>query len=219
MRRISSTGTAAAPVTASRSDDMSNSASARVVEDRLVDGRRPGQHRDLLLGDALHHRVDVEHRVRDDRRALQDAREDAGLEPEGVEERVDDEVAVAVAQADDVGPRVVRADARAVGQHRALGLPGRARGEEDVGEVVAGRARAPRASTLGADRRSARARNSSQVTVPAAGVPRSTTISLQRRGRSAAAQQRRRSRGEEVGDGEEQLHVGAVEHVRAPRRP
>ena len=111
---------------------------ARVVEDRLVDGRRPGQHRDRLLGDALHHRVDVEHRVRHDRRALDQAREDAGLQPERVEERVDDEIAVAGPEPDHGRPRVVRLHARAVREHRALGPAGRARGEEDVGERVAG---------------------------------------------------------------------------------
>ena len=61
----------------------------------------------MLLGDALHHRVDVEHRVRNDRRALDEAGEDAGLQAERVEERVDDEVAVALAQPDDARPRVV----------------------------------------------------------------------------------------------------------------
>ena len=118
---------------------------ARVVEDRLVHRRRPGQHRDALLGDALHHRVDVEHRVRDDRRALDRAlARMPGLQPERVEERVDDEVAVAGAQADDGRPRVVRLHARRVREHRALGPAGGARREEDVGEVVAVSARSRR---------------------------------------------------------------------------
>ena len=104
---------------------------ARVVEDRLVDGRRSGQHRDVLLGGARHHRVDVEHRVRDDRRALDEARDDARVQPERVEERVDDEVAVVLAQPDDRRPRVVRAHRRAVREHRALRAAGRARREQD----------------------------------------------------------------------------------------
>ena len=45
-----------------------------------------------------------------------------GLQPERVEERVDDQVAVAFPQPDDVGPRGVRADARRVREHRPLGL-------------------------------------------------------------------------------------------------
>jgi hypothetical protein len=109
-------------------------AGARVVEDRLVDGRRAGEHRDAFLGDALHDLFDIEHRVRDDRRALDDAREDAGLQPERVEERVDDEVAVTRAEADHRRPRVVRLHARPVREHRALRPAGRSRGEEDVGE-------------------------------------------------------------------------------------
>ena len=111
---------------------------ARMIEDRLVHRGRSGQHRHAFVGDALHHRVDVEHRVRNDRRALDEAREDAGLQTERVEERVDDEVAVAGPEADDGRPRVVRLHARAVRQHRAFRSAGRARREQDVGERRAG---------------------------------------------------------------------------------
>ena len=52
---------------------------AWMVEDRLVDGRRSGQHRHVLPGCARHHRVDVEHGMRNDRRALDEARDDLRL--------------------------------------------------------------------------------------------------------------------------------------------
>ena len=67
---------------------------------------------------------------------LRTRREDAGLQPEGVEERVDDQVAVAFPQPDHRRPRVVRADGRLVAQHRALGHAGGAGGEQDVAQVV-----------------------------------------------------------------------------------
>ena len=137
----------------------------------------PGSIETCSSATRLHHRVDVEHRVRDDRRALEDAREDAGLQAERVEERVDDEVAVALAQPDDIRPGVVRAHARPVREHRALRAAGRARGEEDVGEVVAGERVAARGELFGDH-----AVGAVQELVPpdgaGAGVPRSTTISF-----------------------------------------
>ena len=45
MRRIISTGTAAAPVTASRSDERSYAVAVGVVEDRQVQRGRARQHR------------------------------------------------------------------------------------------------------------------------------------------------------------------------------
>ena len=63
----------------------------RVIEDRLVHRRRPGQHRRRCSSAARAiTSVDVEHRVRDDRRALDEARDDARVQAERVEERVDD---------------------------------------------------------------------------------------------------------------------------------
>ena len=50
MRRISSTGMSAAPVTATRRLDRSWSLAIGMVEDRLVERRRTGQHGDPLLG-------------------------------------------------------------------------------------------------------------------------------------------------------------------------
>ena len=57
-----------------------------------------------------------------------------------MEERVDDEVAVALGQADDRGPRGEGAQRLGVGGHGPLGPSRGARGEDDVGEVVAGHA-------------------------------------------------------------------------------
>ena len=99
MRRISSTGMSAAPVTATRSDDRSNAVAARVVEDRLVQRRRTGEHRDRLGVDGAQHVIDVEHRLRVDRRAPHERRQAPRLVAEHVEERVHDQVAVAASTA------------------------------------------------------------------------------------------------------------------------
>ena len=119
-RSMSRTGTAAAPVTVSRSDDRSYGVAVGEVEDALEQRRRAREHRDALLGHHLEHLRHVEHLERHDRRAAQDARHPAGLVAERVEERVDDEVAVALAQADHVGPRLVDAQRLAVRDHHAL---------------------------------------------------------------------------------------------------
>ena len=55
---------------------------ARVVQNRLIDRRRTGKCRHALFDDALHHLIDVEDRVRDDRRALDERRDDARVQPE-----------------------------------------------------------------------------------------------------------------------------------------
>ena len=49
MRSISTTGTVAAPVTANRSERQVVVAALGVVEQRLVDRRRPGQHGDAVV--------------------------------------------------------------------------------------------------------------------------------------------------------------------------
>ena len=66
----------------------------RMVEDRLVDRGRSGQHRHRLRGDRPQHVVDVEDGLRDDRRAPHERGEAAGLVAEHVEERVHDQVPV-----------------------------------------------------------------------------------------------------------------------------
>ena len=74
-------------------------AAVGVVEDRLVDRRRAGEHGDPLGGDAGEHPVDVEHRLGEHRGPRRDAGEDAGLQPEHVEVRVHHQVAVVGGQA------------------------------------------------------------------------------------------------------------------------
>ena len=68
------------------------------VEDRLVQRRRPRQHGDALRGDARAAPPTTSNTgCGHDGRALDEARQPAGLVAEGVEERVDDEVAIALA--------------------------------------------------------------------------------------------------------------------------
>ena len=149
IRSMRTTGTTAAPVTARRSDDRSKSARVGRGQQRLVDRRRARQHGDPLVLDQPHRRVEVEGRDRVERAAGEQPDDDADLVAEGVEERVDHQVAVVLAHAAQLGPRPRDADGLAVGAHRALGAPGGAGGEEDVGDVVGG-------DRVGARRASAR---------------------------------------------------------------
>ena len=174
----------------------------RVVEDGLEDRRRAREHADALLDDTAHHRGNVEHRVRDDRRALQDARQDPRLEPERVEERVHDEVAVAGAKTDDVGPRVVRADARRVEEHRPFGRPV----VPDVKRMShrsSGWTASARDSAVAASISSPRAMNSSHDTQPSGTAPRSTIVSLIDSDPGAPRDEVDVVGVEEVGDGEQ----------------
>ena len=104
-RSTSSTGTTAAPVTTSRRVERSYRLAFGMVEDRLEDGRRPGQHRDALLRDPGEQTVDVEDRLGHHGGPGHQTGQDARLVAEGVEERVDDEVAVARAQTDHLATR------------------------------------------------------------------------------------------------------------------
>ena len=111
-----------------------------MVQDRLVEGGRSRQHGDALGGDGGEDLVHVEDRLGDDGRTLHETGDDARLVAEGVEERVDDEIAVAFGQAHDRRPRGEGAQRLRVGGHGSLGSSRRARGEDDIGEVVAGHA-------------------------------------------------------------------------------
>ena len=108
----------------------------RVVEDGLVEAGWPRKHGDALFGDPREHGGGVEHGVGDDRRPRDQRGDDAGLVAEGMEEGVDDEIAVTRSQADHVGPVGVRPQGLGMGAHGALGVPGGARREQDVGQVV-----------------------------------------------------------------------------------
>ena len=105
----------------------------RVVQEGLVEGRRAGEDRDAFRGDVGQDRVDVEHRLGDHRRAPHQAGDHPGLVTEGVEEGVDDQIAVAPREARQVAPDLVRPQRLRVGDHRALGAARRAGGEDDVG--------------------------------------------------------------------------------------
>ncbi len=72
----------------------------------------------------------------DQRRPGQEAGQDPGIQPEGVEEGVDHQVAVVLAQADHVAPRPVCPTDRPVAQDGALRRPGCARREHDMARVV-----------------------------------------------------------------------------------
>ena len=75
-----------------------------MVEQRLVDRRRPGQHGDAMLLHGPHGPLGVERQLRDQRRPGLQARQDAGLVTEVVEERVDAEVAVVAGDLPALGP-------------------------------------------------------------------------------------------------------------------
>ncbi len=128
----SSTGMSAAPVTPARSVD--SLPLSLDVEQRVIQRRRAGQHRDPFALNEFHHAVDVEDGDRQHRRAAQERRDEAGLEAERVEVRVDHQVAVALAQIRERRPFLVHPQRLAVIHHGALGPPGGARGEDDVGD-------------------------------------------------------------------------------------
>ena len=107
-----------------------------MVEDRLEEGGRARQHGDALGRHPLQDHVHVEDRLGDDGGPGHQAGQDPGLVAERVEERVDDQVAVPSAQPDHLGPGGEGPQRLAVGGHRPLGVPGRPRGEDQVGEVV-----------------------------------------------------------------------------------
>ncbi len=80
--------------------------------------------------------VDVEHRLGEHRGPAGHAGQNAGLQSEHVEVRVDHQVAVVGAETRHGHPVGRHTEGAAVGHQHTLGLPGGARGEEDVREVV-----------------------------------------------------------------------------------
>ncbi len=108
----------------------------RMVEKGLVERGRARDHRDAVLGHVGDRLRDVEDGLRVDRRPRDQAGEDPRSIAEGVEERVDDEVAVATTQADQGGPVGEAPQVGCMGRKSTLGAAGRARGEEDVADVV-----------------------------------------------------------------------------------
>ncbi len=183
-----------------------------VVEDRHVDGGRPGEHRDLLLVDALHHRRHVEDGVGDHRRPAHERRDDAGVEPERVEVRVDHQVAVTLLEADHEGPRVVGPHRGAVAEHGALRVPGGSRGEEDVGHVVGGHRGGAGGGFLRGDRRATREEVAEAHGVTPVGAAQDDDL-LERGDLGRVAEQLDVVGVEEVGDRAQQLRLGRLEQV------
>jgi hypothetical protein len=107
-----------------------------MIEQRLVDRRRTGEHRDPLALHELHRDARIEDREREDRRAAHQTREAAGLVAEDVEEGIRDQIAVAGTEIGEVAPVEVRAQRLPVRHHDALRVPRRARREHDVAGIV-----------------------------------------------------------------------------------
>jgi hypothetical protein len=104
-------------------------------QQRVVERRRAGQHRDPF---PLHQAEDggpVVHRHRQHRRAGDEGRDQPRLVAEDVEERVHDQVPVAPLEADELAPLHPRPDRPRVAHHDALGPPGGAGSEEDSAGV------------------------------------------------------------------------------------
>ena len=107
-----------------------------MVEQRLVDRRRAGQHGDPVVLHGAHRLLGVERQLRDQRRARLQAGQDAGLVAEVVEERVDAEVAVGAGELAARRPRGGCVERLPVRAQHALAAAGGAGGEQDVGDVV-----------------------------------------------------------------------------------
>ncbi len=75
-----------------------------MIQDRGVDRWRSGKHGDPHRLDQAHRLAGVEHELRDDAGAGQQAREDPRLVAEAVKERVDDQVPIVAGQLRAVGP-------------------------------------------------------------------------------------------------------------------
>ena len=160
------------------------------------------------------HRRHVEHRLGEDRRALDQRSDDAGLVAERVEERVDDQVAVAGGEADDRSTsRRTRAAVWPCVVITPFGRPVVPEVKMMSESVVGGHRRRPGPGRGRVDRRSPRARKPAQSSVPAGASPRSTTI------RSSAGSRLVGERGDVVGaeetaDAEQQPGPRLVKHVR-----
>ena len=136
--RTSSTGTRAAPVTTRRSVDRSKvlrSGWSR-IDWKMVGGPGSTEMRSSSIRSTT--AVHVEDRLGHHGGPGHQAGQDARLVAEGVEEGVDDQVAVPLAEPDHLGPGGEGPQRLAVGGHGPLGVPGGPRGEHQVGEVAGG---------------------------------------------------------------------------------
>ena len=123
----------AAPVTPARS--VASLLLSFTAKQRVIQRRRTGQHRDPFPLNQFHDAVDVEDGDRQHGRAAEERRDETGLQTEGVEVRVDHQVAVALAQIRERRPFLVHPQRLGVVHHGALGPAGGARGVDDVGDV------------------------------------------------------------------------------------
>ncbi|MNQ73226.1 hypothetical protein D3C85_879500 [compost metagenome] len=106
----------------------------RMGKQRLIQRRWPGQHGDAFALHAFEHGLHVEHLLRQEGAATHQRCQPAGLVAEGVEERIDDQVAIALAQTDDIAPVPHDSQVLAVAGHHAFGFTSGARGEQHVGQ-------------------------------------------------------------------------------------
>ena len=136
MRRSSASGTDAAPTYARRSDDRSVRARSGWSRSDVHSVGGPGDHAHPLPLDGAERLAGFEGGNGERGRAGHEAEHPPGLVAEAVEERRDDEIAVAVAEAEVRTPALERAQALRVGEQHALGTAGRSRREHDVGDVV-----------------------------------------------------------------------------------
>jgi hypothetical protein len=123
-----------------------------MIEQGLVDRRRTGQHGDALVLHGPHGLLGIECELRDQRRAGLQAREDAGLVAEIVEERVDAQVAVVAGDLAACRPcRRCRQRLPVRAQH-AFAASGGAGREQDVADVVFVDRRCPGVDSIRLDR-------------------------------------------------------------------
>ena len=107
-------------------------------QQRVIQRRRAGQHRDPSRASisSTTRRCRTPAPAASSRPRISDAMQ-AGLVAEGVEVRVDHQIAVALAQIGQVAPLLVQPQRLPVVHHDALGPAGGARGVDDVGDVGA----------------------------------------------------------------------------------
>ena len=193
-----------------------------VVEDGLVQRRRPGQHGDVFRRHPGEHAVDVEDRLGQHGRPAGDAGEDAGLEAEHVEVRVHLEIDVAGAEARSWPPSPwPPISVRPCVMTTPLGTTGRPRGEEDVRRDRPVRGRRCGAAPRPGDSGVAAATKSRHATARPLAAPRATTmVSSAGRATPVRLEHRHVVGAQEVGDrhehpgpapGEDVRRLGALE--------
>ena len=106
-------------------------------QQRVIQRRRSRQHRDPFGFDQIDHGGHLEHRNRQDGGAPDQRGDASGLVAEGVEERVDDQVPVTLAQVGEIAPLAVEPQCLFVIHHHALGPAGGTGGVDDIGDVRA----------------------------------------------------------------------------------